>query len=439
MNLLKYKFLSSGLTTRKFAQSTSVIGALLALFATAALLTAFLTVILSFPVLLKGYRAWGTKPRDIAFKVLLRIDAFFAKRRLILGLLAVGILLSAIGLARLRTEDDIHTFQNPDPAITKAENRARALFSSVPESQFFLITGPTPDAVLTAETALSLSLEGLVEKGLLGSFQMVSKHVAPAAVQGHNVELLKAHVYSSPALDEYFDTLGLKPEMIARERAAFEAPHSPMTVDEWLASAPGEADRAQWLGQTSAGTFGSVVFLHGITSSAELAAIKSPGAVLVDRTTEISELMARSRRWALALVGVAFVAMWVLMSFRYGRLGALETLVPTAMACVVALAGAGWLGLPLNIFSTVALWLVLGMGVDYSIFFREAGDDARTTTIGVLVDSITTLLSFGLLALSHTPALRSFGTVLSLGLASAFLFAPLARTSAQRIHVPNTQ
>jgi predicted exporter len=109
------------------------------------------------------------------------------------------------------------------------------------------------------------------------------------------------------------------------------------------------------------------------------------------------------------------------------------------MACVVALAGAGWLGLPLNLFSTVALWLVVGMGVDYSIFFREAGDDARTTTIGVLVDSITTLLSFGLLALSATPALRSFGTVLSIGLASAFVFAPLARSSAQRPYVPNPQ
>ncbi len=411
----------------------------LALFATAALSTAFLTVIASFPVLLKGYRAWSTRPRDLAFAGLLRIDALFAKRTLMVGLLGVGIVLSAIGLLRLRTEDDIHTFQNPDPVVTQAENRARALFSSVPESQFFLVTGPTADAVLTAETKLAPSLEALAEKGALGSFQMVSKHVAPAAVQEHNVELLRAHVYSSPALAEYFDSLGFKPETVAAEKAAFESAHSPLTVDAWLASAPGEGDRVQWLGQTSPGTWASVVLLHGIRSISDLAAINSPGAVLVDRTAEISELMARSRRWALALVGVAFVAMWVLMAFRYGKRGALRTLVPTAMACVVALAGAGWLGLPLNMFSTVALWLVLGMGVDYSIFFREAGDDARTTTIGVLVDSITTLLSFGLLAISQTPALRSFGTVLSLGLASAFLFAPLARTSAQRIHVPNPQ
>lgn len=411
----------------------------LALFATAALSTAFLSVILSFPVLLKGYRAWSTKPRDIAFTVLVRVDAFFAKRRLIIGLLVVGIILSAIGLARLRTEDDIHTFQNPEPSVTEAETRARALFSSVPESQFFLVTGKDADSVLVAETMLAPSLEALVTKGTLGSFQMVSTHVAPAFVQLNKVALLQREIYSNPALDAYFEALGFKPETVAAERAAFAQPHLPLTVDAWLASAPGEADRAQWLGQTTPGTFASVVFLHGISSTEALAAIKSPGAVLVDRTTEISALMARSRRWALALVGVAFVAMWLLMAWRYGRLGALQTLLPTAMACVVALAGAGWLGLPLNIFSTVALWLVLGMGVDYSIFFREAGDDARTTTIGVLVDSITTLLSFGLLALSHTPALRSFGTVLSLGLASAFLFAPLARTSAQRIHDSNPQ
>lgn len=408
----------------------------LALFATVALTTALATVVLSFPVLLHGYRAWGSKPPELAYKALLGVDAVLANRRFVVISAILFVVICAVGLLRLRAEDDIHTFQNPDPQVTAAETRGRALFGEIPESQYYLVTGQSAEAVLQSEQALAPKLEALHSQGALTSFQMVSQHVPPAAIQKRNVELMSKQVYASPALAQYFDALGLNAKHTADDRAGFDgAQTNILTVDEWLASAPGEGDRTQWLGEVMPGAFASVVFLNGLTAPlSALTSLQNAQITFVDRVSEISSLMGNSRRWALGLVVAAFVLMWVLLALRYGKMGGFRTLLPTALSCVLALAVAGLLGLPLNIFSTVALWLILGMGVDYSIFFREAGDDARSTAIGVLVDSITTLLSFGLLALSHTAGLRAFGTVLSVGLAFAFLLAPLARSSAQRTH-----
>jgi predicted exporter len=44
----------------------------------------------------------------------------------------------------------------------------------------------------------------------------------------------------------------------------------------------------------------------------------------------------------------------------------------------------------------------------------------------VLLSATTTLISFGLLSLSSTPVVRDFGITLALGVASAYLLAPIA-------------
>jgi len=73
--------------------------------------------------------------------------------------------------------------------------------------------------------------------------------------------------------------------------------------------------------------------------------------------------------------------------------------------------------------------LVLGVGVNYSIFLREGymrgDDDLGAVFTGVLLSAATALLSFGMLGLSAMPALRDFGMTLAMGIAIAVALAPL--------------
>jgi len=73
--------------------------------------------------------------------------------------------------------------------------------------------------------------------------------------------------------------------------------------------------------------------------------------------------------------------------------------------------------------------LLLGMGVDYGIFLLEhQGEDQGHAWLAVLLGAISTGLSFGLLALSATPALHAFGLTLLIGLTLVCLLAPSLRS-----------
>jgi predicted exporter len=90
-----------------------------------------------------------------------------------------------------------------------------------------------------------------------------------------------------------------------------------------------------------------------------------------------------------------------------------------------AVATFGYLGIPATLFNLMGLLLVLGVGVNYAIFLHEGGQRMSAAAIGVVLSSVTTLLSFGLLAASSMPALRNFGLTLAVGIGVAVLLTPL--------------
>jgi len=78
--------------------------------------------------------------------------------------------------------------------------------------------------------------------------------------------------------------------------------------------------------------------------------------------------------------------------------------LPTLLGGAITLACFGWAGIPMQLFIVLSLILLLGMGIDYGIFMQEHPGE-RSVWLAVAIAGISTLLSFGLLALSSTPAL----------------------------------
>ena len=72
-------------------------------------------------------------------------------------------------------------------------------------------------------------------------------------------------------------------------------------------------------------------------------------------------------------------------------------------------------GFALNLFHVMALFLVLGFGMDYAIFVHELKQHARITLQAILLSAVTSLLSFGLLGLSSITVVASFGVTLLVG------------------------
>ena len=73
------------------------------------------------------------------------------------------------------------------------------------------------------------------------------------------------------------------------------------------------------------------------------------------------------------------------------------------------------MGQSLTLFSLLACVLLLGLGLDYGIFLTSAPQSNLRTVAAITFAVLTTLLSFGLLAFSKTPALSGFGLCVMIG------------------------
>lgn len=399
----------------------------MAVFSSVGLVAAFLTAVCWFPALdrgtLRGSRMAGAVAANLG-----RWPAL--KGRRLWALLALFTLLCAWGVSRLHTNDDLRQLQSSPPELIKDQIEVSRLLQIPSPAQFFVVRGATPEAVLQREEALKETLR--LESAKVGTpaLSAVSDWVPSAARQADNRRL--AAQAEQAVLRKVSQALGED-----LQRPAFNP--APLDLQAWLASPASAAARAQWLGPIDGG-YASAVLIRGLANRAQAEALHALGEQVegvhwVDRAGDMSGLLGRFRVTMGWLLLAGHVVVWSAMALRYGR-SAWRAWLPTALASLGCLAALGALGEPFQLFNLLALMLLLGMGVDYGIFLLEhQGEDQGHAWLAVLLGALSTGLSFGLLALSATPALHAFGLTLLIGLALVCLLAPLFRL--HKPHNPN--
>jgi predicted exporter len=118
---------------------------------------------------------------------------------------------------------------------------------------------------------------------------------------------------------------------------------------------------------------------------------------------------------------------------RYGLRQAAIVLIPPVFAGLIALIVISAMGETLNLFNFLAMILVLGIGIDFTLFLAEARGELKSTIFAITLSALTTMISFGLLALSSTYAVHSFGMTVLVGIACAYLLCPLAISVNARV------
>ena len=113
------------------------------------------------------------------------------------------------------------------------------------------------------------------------------------------------------------------------------------------------------------------------------------------------------------------------------RASAIER-VPSVLSLGCGLAALAVTGHPVNLFSLLALVLVLGIGINYTLFFSNPRGTPITSMLAITLAMLTTLLTLGMLVFSATQAISSFGIVLVSGIFTAFLLSPLAMPGKKR-------
>jgi predicted exporter len=404
------------------AMATTVIGyALLALppfpglrqiavFSAVGLVAAFVTVLWWFP-LLDG--AGRLAPTRFAHWLGSRRALWPSLGRRGLTLLFVAsALLVAWGASRLKVDDDIRQLQSAPAALVAQQREFARLMQAPGLAQFFVVRGASEQQLLEREEALTARLRGMKVDA-----QAVSDWLPSLRRQREDAALCARRAAElQPVLA---GKLGQPVTLAAAQRTEIEP-------QAWLASPVSEPLRAQWLGRLGENHV-SVVLLRGAEGSetrTALAALKLDGVAWVDKVGEVSQLLGRYRQLMSIVLVLGFVLTWAALAWRFGR-ASWRALAPTALASLLTVALLAICGQVLQLFHILPLLILLGLGVDYGIFLLEQPGRAETRPfLSVTLAAASTLLSFGLLALSGTPALQAFGLTLLIGVFLAWLLTP---------------
>ena len=157
----------------------------------------------------------------------------------------------------------------------------------------------------------------------------------------------------------------------------------------------------------------------------------TPGATLTGMTviSHDLELTARRDLTRFGLISVTLVVLWLYLLLRQ-LVAVLLAMIPVLVAFLCIFGAMSALGQRLNPVNVVAFPLLAGIAVDSGIFLvstakRAAGDsvDARhafsPTIHAITCTSMTTALGFGMLIWTHTPAVRSLGLAMLVGVAGS--------------------
>lgn len=415
----------------------------MAVFSATGLAAAFATVVLWFPWLDRR----APRPTVFARRIgasLRRWPRLRADRRGMLALAALAAFIIA-GIAQLRVADDVRQLQSSPAALIDAQRAVERLLGTPSPAQFLLVRGPDDEAVLAREEAVKQALAALRAQGRLDGVIAVSDWVPSARRQQADAAL--THDAEQAARREAARVLGDSESAAQRGDAASARASTPppLTVSRWLSHPVSQPLRHLWLGRIADGhgaqtTVASVMLLRGVADPAALQQIRAAaGAVAgvewVDRVADYTGLLRHYRMQMSWLLGAGAVAVALLLLWRYG-LRAWRALLPTLLAAACGVAVLGWMHLPLQLFSVLALALLIGVGVDYGIFLLEHPGDGASWT-AVVLGAASTLLAFGLLALSATPALHAFGVTMLVGVSAVWFLAPWMRDAASAAPAPS--
>ena len=394
----------------------------IAIFSAAGLVGAYLSAVCLLPALLNGVVLRPAQwPLNVA-QCLLNARQALLKKVPTPALLALLLMFCAAGLWQLNSKNDIRQWVSAPPQLmTQAQAIAR-ITGYQPTSQFFLVRADSEQQLLERQAALSERLDALIGKGTLQGYLALNQLVSPPREQ----QRLRAALSALPRHWQPLLALGVPLPALQNELAQLQALPE-QRIDDALSGPLAEPWRLLWLGRDADGV-AAMVSLQGLNDASLLReqARDLPGVELVDRLGDLNSVFAATQISAaeLKLLSCALIVLLLIAPFGLG--GAVRIVALPLLAALCSLASLGWLGQPLTLFSLFGLLLVTAISVDYAILMREQIGGAAVSLLGTLLAALTTWLSFGLLAVSSTPAVSNFGLSVSLGLAFSFILAPWA-------------
>jgi len=325
-------------------------------------------------------------------------------------------------------ETDIANFTTIPREEKELDRQLRQAMGAPSVRDLIVITGPTEQDVLGHSEALKQPLHLLVQQGAMEGYDLATRYLPSRKTQVSrqaalpDPETLKTHLLAAmrglPFKKHLFEPF-LQDVAQARMQDTIASEDFQGTTLELKLQSLLFKDKEQWV---------SVVPLRAVKDRGMISqwndVLEDPRVFYLDLKEQSHDIIVTYRDEALRLVSWGTFAICVVLAIRIRSLWLFSSvLLPIAGSLLVVMALLHFLGERISLFHLSSLLLVLGLGLDYTLFFNRTVDSPaqrNQTVASILICGTTTILVFGLLSFSEIPVFRAIGLTVALGTLMSF-------------------
>lgn len=395
----------------------------MSLFCLTGLVSSFLTTVAVYPYIKLPAERGNVRFTKEFEKVVSVLEQKWVGRTVISVLFIISVLLIAVFHKNVKVKNDLLTLYNMEGRLLEDEITASKVIQYTPGG-WYIISGDTEEAVLQNEEALRRDFEKVTE-GSVGyvsttnfvpSIQMQKKSQAAyerlLSMAESQLEALgysndEAVILSEKMRKDFYDS---KDKYVSIEAG---------NVPDFITSAISSA----WLGEID-GKYYSVMLPTKVTDYTTYRSLveNNNDVFFISKSQDISKDLDSLTLMVLKFFIVAYILMFVMLKFFYTWKQTLKIISVPFLIILVVIAVFAACKINLEFFSVTGLILVFGLGLDYIIYMME--NEKKKTVLepfATLVSFITTIISFGALALSSFKPVHLIGLSIFIGLATAYI------------------
>lgn len=308
---------------------------------------------------------------------------------------------------------------------------------------FVVVQGPDAETTLQRAEAAAARLEELVNTQVIAGFDSITRFLPSLQTQQQRRAALPETSALQAALAEATANGPLRAaRLTAFVEAVAQARSLPLaTPDMARASALAPLLDALTL-QHPDGHWTVLLPVQGAGDTVDIARVRAalqglPQTQALDIGGELGRMYSRylgEARTQAALGGLGVLLLMALV-LRQGR-RVLAVSQPLLLAVLLCLGGLALCQVPMGILHLVGLLLVIAVGSNYVLFFdmlKHGGGTADDDTLAsLLLANLTTVIGFGLIAVSDIKALSAIGVVVAPGALLSFVLAAAFASSADK-------
>ena len=357
----------------------------IAIYTSFGLVSVYSVVSLFFPYL-KGF--------EIEKKNSIELPDLTKYKKIILPVI-IGIIL--VGLCKISFNDDIKNLYNPSKSLLKAEILYKKAFE-MPDVSFLTVRGENYDSIIAKEEQISKILD---EQNI--EYYSLSKILPSIETQKENQKLVKELYISN--LDEYANFLNKN-----------QRDNLKKSVKDFVAIDYGSENfdmENKFL--LDKNTSFMVVF-----DADDFEYLQDNDVNFISVSKNITKELKHFRELCLKILPFMFGVLFILLILVFKFKKACKIILPPFLGTCFAIAVLSLFNQPLNMFNILAMFLIMGFSIDYSIF-RASGD--KNSKDAVLISFISSAMSFSLLSFTSFKLISSLGLVLFLGISISYILS----------------